>query len=196
MDQGQPSSWRAERVPAGPTAASGEEAYAFVWRPGNRPYGFAWGQDVGSSGPLPHTLWLQSNRGGAWTGDLASAAMLNGTGASFSPATASVIDDDGVGSVGTRPGSAFCLDVVRGGNVEIWVGPLVHNSAVAAVLNRGPLAADAVVRFADAFPPGATPGRVAVRSAWGLDGAYRDGGGAYAVTVPGHGAALLVLEPA
>ena len=39
-----------------------------------------------------------------------------------------MIDDDGVGTVGARPGNDFCLDVVSGGNVETWVGPLARGT--------------------------------------------------------------------
>jgi len=186
---GQASSWRAEGVPGG-------DNVAFVWRNGNRPYGFAWGQDVCSSGPLPHTRWLQSNRGGNWTGDLMAAAQPRSIGVPFSPATASVIDDDGVGHVSSSPGSDFCLDIVSNGNVETWAGPLEGGRVAVAVLNRSPSTQRSVIMLEDVGFNASLPagGSVKVRSAWGEQGKLIDDGQRYVVVVQGQGAALLVFE--
>jgi hypothetical protein len=186
LDSGSTSSWRAE-LAGDDNDGVGE--YAFIWRSGDRPYGFGWGQDAGSSGPLPHTRWLQTNRGGNWVGNLSAAEGM--AGAVFSPA-GPVIDNDGVGGVGTRPGAGFCLDLANGGNVETWVGPLEGGAAVAAVLNRSPLPQAATVSFAEAGVVGNTS-RVGVRSAWGEAGTNR--GGSYTCEVPARGAALLIFEP-
>ena len=191
---GQASSWRAERVDG---VSEGEDVYAFVWRNGNRPYGFAWGQDFGSSGPLPHTRWLQSNKGGNWKGDLGAAALPNSTGVPFSPATDSVIDDDGVGHVASSPGSDFCLDLAASGNIETWAGKLERDRVAVAVLNRSPFTQRSViVRFAEIGFNASSPsgGRVNVRSAWGEDGQLLDDRTGYAVTVQSLSAALLVFE--
>ena len=163
--------------------------YAFVWRNGNRRYGFAWGQDVGSSGPLPHTRWLQSNKGGNWVGDLAAAAEEGGAGTAFSPA-GPVIDDDGVGGVTLQPGSRYCLDVVCSGNVETWSGPLWGGATAVAVLNRSPVQQEARVHFAEVGA--GSMKNVTVRSAWGEPGVARED--SYTCSVPARGAALLVLE--
>jgi hypothetical protein len=212
---GPPSSWRAQEVGAaaasagagadadgagaggagaagaGAAGAAGRGEFAFIWRTGGRPYGFAWGQDPMSSGPLPHTRWLQSNAGGTWRGALATAASPGSHGVPFSP-DGHVIDDDGVGGVQTRPGSDFCLDVVTTGNVETWVGPLAGGWAVAAVLNRSPTAQSARVTFAEAGLGHQNASRIAVHSAWGEAGSRE--GEAWRCEVPAHGAALLVLE--
>jgi hypothetical protein len=182
LDNGEASSWHAKPM--------GEDEFAFIWRTGNRPYGFSWGQDPGSSGPLPHTRWLQSNNGGTWVGDLAAATKAGSRGVPFSPGEPLVIDDDGVGGISMRPGADFCLDIVGGGNVETWAGPLSGGKSVAAVLNRSPRAQRAVVRFAEVTNTSAA--KVAVRSAWGEAGTHH--GDSYSCTVPAHGAALLVLE--
>ena len=193
---GQASSWRAERSDG---VRGADNIYAFVWRNGNRPYGFAWGQDFGSSGPLPHTRWLQSNNGGNWTGDLEAAAQPNSTGVPFSPDTGSVIDDDGVGHVSSSPGSDFCLDVVASGNVETWASELEGERVAVAVLNRTPtIQQSVVVMFADVGfnASSSSGGSVRVRSAWGEEGQLLEDGKGYAVTVPGQSAALLVFEVA
>jgi hypothetical protein len=187
LDNGSPSSWRAELVR---DAGNGLGEYAFVWRSGNRKYGFSWGQDPMSSGPLPHTRWLQSNAGGNWIGNLSEAAEDGSSGACFSPA-GPVIDDDAVGGVTVRDGAGFCLDLVRGGNVETWTGPLEGGKVTVAVLNRSPLAQTVAVRFADVGLGNASS--VAVRSAWQEAGSHH--GDAYSCEVPARGAALLVLEP-
>lgn len=202
VDQGSVSSWRA--LPAAnptPNATRGEneDEFAFVWRNGDRPYGFAWGQDPGSSGPLPHTRWLQSNPpGGNWVGDLAAASEPTSRGVPFSPATASVLDDNHVGKVTTRPGSEFCLDIVSGGNVETWAAPLEGGRSAVAVLNRSPVAQCVVVEFTEVLAslspaPRVGKHRFVVRSAWGEEGTNH--GDSYRCHVPAHGAALLVLEP-
>ena len=185
LDRASASSWRAVLV--GEENGLGE--YSFIWRSGNRPYGFAWGQDFGSSGPLPHTRWLQSNQGGNWIGNLSAAEGSDG--AAFSPAGV-VIDDDSVGGVTMRPGADFCLDIIHGGNVETWVGPLEGGAAAVAVLNRSPTPQSATVDFAGAGIVGNTS-RVSVHSAWGEAGSRN--GDAYTVQVPARGAALLVMEP-
>jgi alpha-galactosidase len=191
------SRWRAQRAGAGGGGLG--ESWAFVWQHADgsdaRPYGFGWGQDEGSSGPLPHTRWLHSNAGGNWSGDLAAAAAPGSRGEPFSPAALGVIDDDGVGGVGVRPGAAFCLDVVRGGNVETWAGPLQGGAVVAVVLNRAPAAQNVVVNFAEVgLNVSAAASRVRVRSAWGEAGVLGGNNSSYVCDVPAHGAALLVLE--
>ena len=185
---GEASSWQAKPVP-GP-----RESYAFVWRRGDRPYGFAWGQDLGSSGPLPHTRWLQSNAGGNWTGNLLEAARPGSSGASFSPAAATIIDDDCVGHVGTARGSDFCLDVVHGGNVETWTGALQGGNTVVAVLNRSPVLQQVVVDFSEVGVNVSQHRNVSVESAWGERGRLLPDRSGYACEVAGHSAALLVLS--
>ena len=190
LDQGSASSWRAVLVGQ---ENDGVGEYSFIWRSGNRPYGFAWGQDPGSSGPLPHTRWLLSNRGGNWVGNLTAAQ--GSVGASFSPA-GPVIDDDSVGSVTTRAGTEFCLDLVNEGNVETWVGPLEGGAAAVAVLNRSPTLQTTTVKFAEAGIAVSNASRVGVHSAWGEAGSrHPEQGGSYTLEVPARGAALLVIEP-
>lgn len=194
LSNGQVSAWIAKPVQNGEDEVRSTSEYAFIWQTGNRPYGFGWGQDLGSSGPLPHTRWLQSNAAGTWVTNLDAASKFHdGGGASFSPPhSATVIDDNGVGGVTARPGSDFCLDVILGGgNVETWMGALEGGRAVAAVLNRSPEEQNATVQFSDV---GINASRVNVHSAWGEPG-NDNRNGTYSVQVPGHGAALLILDP-
>ena len=190
-NNGQPSNWNSAKE------EGSNNTFAFMWQQESRPYGFAWGQDVGSSGPLPHTRWLQSNKGGNWTVDLDVAMNLESNGTSFSPASV-VIDDDGVGEVNIVPGNEFCLDVVGGGNVETWTGPLTEEKTVVAVLNRSPMAQQEVVMFHEIGMKMNSTGdgeKMSVASAWGEQGHLLPNGSGYVITVPGHGAALLVLRP-
>lgn len=191
IDHGGPSSWRAQPASSHARSSGGEPVWSFVWNTGDRPYGFGWGQDPLSSGPLPHTRWLQSNAGGEWAGDLAAAASAGSHGVPFSPATTSVIDDDGVGGVRDRPGSDFCLDLVGGGNAETWIGPLEKGNAVAALLNRAPVAQLMEVAFEAAGL--SSTATIRVLNAW--EGTVSHEVGSVSCVVPAHGAVLLILEP-
>jgi len=122
-------------------------------------------------------------------------AAQGSVGASFSPA-GPVIDDDSVGSVTTRAGTEFCLDLVNEGNVETWVGPLEGGAAAVAVLNRSPTLQTTTVKFAEAGIAVSNASRVGVHSAWGEAGSrHPEQGGSYTLEVPARGAALLVIEP-
>ena len=127
-------------------------------------------------------------------GNLLDAARPGSPGASFSPAVAAIIDDDGVGHVSTARGSAFCLDVVHGGQVETWSGALQGGNTVVAVLNRSPVLQQVVVNFSEVRENASMHRNVSVESAWGEPGRLLPDGSGYACEVVGHSAALLVLS--
>jgi hypothetical protein len=117
-------------------------------------------------------------------------------GVQLQAALGTVIDDDHVGGVQERPARAFCLEAVRGGNLETWAAPLVGGRFAVALLNRSPEAeAEAEVLWKDLESLGVAGDAVfAVRDVWAkLDVAPRPVG--YTTSVPAHGAVLLVLSP-
>jgi len=127
-------------------------------------------------------------RPGEWLGDLKAARTSQGS--SFSPATDTVIDDDGIGKISMRPASDFCLDVSYAGNLEVWGGTLSGGRHVVAMLNRSPVVATFTAHWSDlGIPPGS---RLAVRDVWqGTDSGIHVGN--YTAAVPAHGVTLLVL---
>ena len=101
------------------------------------------------------------------------------------------------------------MDIVSGGNVETFVGPLSGGRAVAAILNRTPKDELVIVELDEVFER-EVKGKVRVNSAWGEKGGWVDkdkkedenkyndeeqGQQQYLCNVPAHGAALLVFEP-
>ena len=66
------------------------------------------------------------------------------------PATQdSLPDDDHIGTVAPVPADKWCLDVVRGGNIETWTSALSGSRHVVALLNRSPSAEVISLSFAD-----------------------------------------------
>jgi alpha-galactosidase len=195
-EKGEISSWRAvEDISS--SSPSSLKKYSFIWRTGNRPYGFAWGQDFGSSGPVPHTRWLQSNKGGNWTVDMTKLITESGT--SLSPVTNEMIDDDGVGNVVMKNGQDFCLDIVSGGNVETWIGPLHSKNSkkrAVAILNRSPFVQNVNILFTEVGivqNVSNSNTKITVTSAFKKGYHLYDGSG-YSIQVHGHSAELLVME--
>ena len=94
----------------------------------------------GASGPLPHSLWLQSGCPAylncPWRFNPAAPLTVGST---ISPVGSPVIDDDHVGNYTNNVnGSEFCLDVSWIGNVEVWYSPLSGGKHAVAVVNRSP----------------------------------------------------------
>ena len=101
-----------------------------------------------------------------------------------------IIDDDLIGHV--TSGGDFCLDIMTGGMLEVWAGPLVGGRIAVALFNRSPGVDTISALWADI---GAGAGRAyLVRDVWaGADrGAFT---GSYAATVPAHSTVFLVLSP-
>ena len=93
----------------------------------------------------------------------------------------------------SSPADEFCLDAVRGGNLETWWAPLAGGRHALAFFNRSPAADTIAVRWAQlaGLPANQT---VAVRDVWARKdlGAAR---GSFTVTVNAHGTQLFVLAP-
>jgi alpha-galactosidase len=101
-----------------------------------------------------------------------------------------ILDDDSVG--GVTKGGSFCLEVVSGGGLEVWAGPLTGGRIAVALLNRSPGPDSISAAWADI---GAEAGRsYAVRDVW----AAQDRGsavGSFATEVPSRAVVLLLLTP-
>jgi len=144
---------------------------------------------AGASGPRPHARWVASGTP-PWTVDLAAAQTPAGSAVKYADAGA-VIDDDFLGHV--TVGGDFCLDLVPGGALETWAGPLAGGRVAVALWNRSPGADAIAVRFGDFGAPAGA--RFSVRDVW----AAADRGvfaGAYTAQVESLAVALLVLTPA
>ena len=99
----------------------------------------------------------------------------------------------GVGITTDPNSSNWCMEAVRGGDLEVWVAELSGDRLAVGLFNRSPMAAmitapwDTLGLAADA--------KMSVRDVWEA----ADKGehvGTYATTVAGKGVALLVLTPA
>lgn len=174
--------------PSDASASSPSNCYLANVRGG----GLSVNNQVGGTGPWPHTLYTDS-----YSWHAASLVTLNASAAAKGEPTViqwadttSLIDDDLLGNV--TVGGAFCLDVVTAGMLETWTAPLTHGRAAAALLNRSPGADSVSVTAADVGWPAGT--RFSVRDIWaGADrGVFT---GSYTAAVDATAVALLVLTP-
>ena len=91
--------------------------------------GFGWSNQLGASGPWPHARYVadrdtqvQTLNSNVFLLDL-SAASDPSKGSRIQAAdTTGILDDDLVGNV--AKGGTFCQDLVPGGMLEVWAGPL------------------------------------------------------------------------
>jgi alpha-galactosidase len=91
------------------------------------------------------------------------------------------VDQDPLGKQGQR--------LTKSGDVEIWSRPLAGGAVAAAVFNRGEAPAEASLKLADLGS--GLKGKT--RDLWaGRNVSFKNG--AYSVTVPRHGVALLKIE--
>lgn len=91
-----------------------------------------------TSGPVPHSRYTMI------TGSPGSAISFDPTaleGSTISPIASHIVDDDSIGNAKVRLGSDFCLDLVVGGNLEVWIAPLEGGRYAVGLLNRSPGAA-------------------------------------------------------
>jgi len=86
-------------------------------------------EQFGSSGPLPHTRWVEETGFTEYAFDPSASG-----GSPFRALLDDVIDDDCVGHV--TSGGDFCLEASRSGNLEVWAGPLTGGSYVVLLVNR------------------------------------------------------------
>ena len=89
-------------------------------------------------------------------------------------------------------GGDFCLDLVTGGMLEVWAGPLTGNRIAVALLNRSPSTDTIVALWGDI---GASSGvSYVVRDVWEESdvGTFT---GSYTSIVPAHASVFLVLTP-
>jgi Alpha galactosidase A/Alpha galactosidase C-terminal beta sandwich domain/Ricin-type beta-trefoil lectin domain len=152
--------------------------------------GLNWNTQVGASGPIPHSRWLNNP---PW-GSAGQFTWNPSTGGPVQANSDSIINDNGVGSV--TIGGDFCLDAQLAGYLEMWAGPLSGNRYAVALFNRTPNPSPITAPFN--LIPGLSNGAQAtfsVRNTWQQQtlGTFT---GSFTTTVPAHAIALLVLTPA
>jgi hypothetical protein len=153
----------------------------------------AWDNVEYGSGPLPHTRYIGGGEHyqGYWK--VAVADLHTAAGAVLHAGYGSVRDDDGIGNVNWANASDFCLDAVRGGNLETWYAPLSGGRHALSLFNRSP-SHDTITVLWEQLQGLDPLTQVRVRDVW----RHQDLGmhlGSYSALVPAHGTALLVLTP-
>lgn len=140
-----------------------------------------------SSGPLPHTRWF-----GPYGNEEQFFWAGNGT-PIISAATHAVIDDSCTGEISTdnRP-QDWCMEAMRGGNLEVWLAELSGYRLAVALVNRSPSKSRIVAHWSDLGL--ITTQAMGVFDVWeakdmGTHARF------YATQVASKGAALLVLSP-
>lgn len=140
-----------------------------------------------SSGPLPHSRWF-----GPYGNDEQFYWAGNGTQV-ISASAYPVIDDDSVGDITTDPDAKnWCMEAVRGGDLEVWVAELSGHRLAVALINRSPMAAMITAPWPKLGL--ATSAKMSVRDVWDASG-KGEHAGHFATEVGGKGAVLLVLTP-
>jgi hypothetical protein len=91
-----------------------------------------WNTQVGASGPWPSTRYLTGGVG-TFTLNLTAASTTAGTTVLASDHLG-IINDNLVG--GVTIGGDFCLDLVTGGLLEVWAGPLSGDRWAISLFNR------------------------------------------------------------
>eukprot|EP00698_Gefionella_okellyi_P000857 TRINITY_DN10753_c0_g1_i1.p1 TRINITY_DN10753_c0_g1~~TRINITY_DN10753_c0_g1_i1.p1 ORF type:complete len:696 (+),score=95.09 TRINITY_DN10753_c0_g1_i1:1288-3375(+) len=149
---------------------------------------FAWNEQFGASGPVPHSRyvtgwWFDAQGGNWWTNFTGQPSQLRAD-------SAAIIDDDLVGHVTTR--GDFCLDLTTMGYLETWMAPCTNGRYAVALFNRSPATDTVTVQWKDLGVSSAK--RFSVRDLWeGADrGVHSE---QYSQIVMAHNAALLLLTP-
>jgi len=114
--------------------------------------GFGWSNQLGASGPWPHARYVadrdtqvQTLNSNVFLLDL-SAASDPSKGSRIQAAdTTGILDDDLVGNV--AKGGTFCLDLIPGGMLEVWAGPLTGGRIAVALFNRSPTMGTVVAQW-------------------------------------------------
>jgi hypothetical protein len=150
------------------------------------------GAKFGSSGPLPRSSYLTANMWGthSWIWDLSGGAMK--------PPVQSEFNDNSnveanVSAVPKISGSKMCVTLQRGGNLEVWTGPLSGGRAVVVLFNRyyKPSAITAEWSMLGL----STQQKMHLRDVWSAKDAGLHSGSYTEPAVPAHGVTLLVLTP-
>ena len=169
------------------SSSSGGAVYSF--RDARGGGGININNQVGASGPWPHTRYTSCNSyntNGALF-ELAPGAPAPGR---IQAADQGLLNDDLVG--GVTVGGDFCLDIVTGGLLEVWVAPLTGGRFAAALFNRSPGADAITLPWAALNVSAGTPLRV--YDIWqGAD--MGTALGSYTAAVNASAAAYLLLSP-
>ena len=146
----------------------------------------------GASGPVPRATYLKADPWGTpeWSWDLRGGAMKP-------PAAQIFNDNSNVGSnassVPKINGSEMCVTLMRGGNLEVWTGPLSGGRVVVVLLNRYYKLSAITAEWSRL---GLAAGqKMSVRDVWAKADVGVHSGSYTEPAVPSHGVTLLVLTP-
>eukprot|EP00928_Gymnodinium_smaydae_P042121 TRINITY_DN28410_c0_g1_i1.p1 TRINITY_DN28410_c0_g1~~TRINITY_DN28410_c0_g1_i1.p1 ORF type:complete len:720 (+),score=80.71 TRINITY_DN28410_c0_g1_i1:42-2162(+) len=148
----------------------------------------AYDNDQFASGPLPHSRYMMSGNY-----DFGQFHFEQGAEASEIRAAPNIVyDNDHLGGITVQDASEWCVEAIRGGNLEVWVAELERGQHVVALLNRSPYAAFMNVTLSDLGVNDDV--EFAVRDVWAATdkGTFHQ---TYGSKVPAHGVVLLVLKP-
>jgi hypothetical protein len=166
-----------------------------------------WSNDVGASGPVPHSRWMISGYDGSslwyWAEDDDGGDHQEGSSRprQLKPSRASwiprdngmIIDDDHIGGVVTSPAAQWCAEAVGGGGLEVWAAKLSGHRMAVALLNRSPSSAVTITAQWDDL--GLRPDvKMSVRDIWEAAevGVHV---GSYSAQVESRGVVYLLLTP-
>ena len=113
------------------------------------------------------------------------------------PASQRFNDNSNVGadpsSVPQVNGSTMCVTLMRGGNLEVWAGPLSGGRTVVVLFNRYYKSSSITAEWSSI---GLDPDqKMSVRDVWSEKDAGVHVGSYTDPSVPAHGVALLILDP-
>lgn len=150
------------------------------------------GAKFGSSGPLPRSSYLTANPWGVhpWSWDLSGSPMK--------PQAQSQFNDNSnvesnVSAVPKVSGSKMCVALQRGGNLEVWTGPLSEGRVVVVLFNRYYKASAITAEWSQLGL--AAQQEMHVRDVWSEKDVGSHSGSYTEPAVPAHGVTLLVLSP-
>eukprot|EP00759_Apiculatamorpha_spiralis_P024345 PhF_6_TR27884/c0_g1_i1/m.40831/K07407/E3.2.1.22B, galA, rafA; alpha-galactosidase len=146
---------------------------------------------VGASGPWPHTRYLNHDNYWVWILDLEAGLSSRGT-TIEAINSSSIIDDDLVG--GATRGGSYCLDVTTGGMLEVWAGPLTQGRIAVSLWNRSPSMDKVVARWEDIGVVGGVNVTYSVFNVWNKtkEGVFR---GKFEKTLHSREAGYFILTP-
>ena len=145
------------------------------------------------SGPVPHSRYVMivvdSDGGFSFDPSLSTTG-----GSTIRPLAGSTVhDDDSIGHSKSVPGDNFCLDVALGGNLEVWMAPLMGGRLAVGLFNRSPASSSIVATWADLGLE--TSAKFDAIDAWSGASLGKELHGSVAVQTDHHSLTLLVLTP-
>jgi hypothetical protein len=151
--------------------------------------------ELGGSGPVPHSHWLTNGLDGF---ALDVAALASTAGGMIRATATDIYDDDNIGGVSV--GGDFCLEVASGSTLETWAGELSPDPTsgarrwAVALFNRSPSMDQIALEFAQ-LPERGNATAFVVHDIW-HNTTDPTSAAEYNVNIPAHDTALLVVTEA